>query len=207
MNILLAEKEGKLVVERSKFFSFSFFCDSLAKQSELVKKMRAKFASATHICYASIIDEQGIKMYANDDGEPSGTAGLPILSILKENQLVNVICFVVRFFGGVKLGVSGLIKAYKESANIVVEDNTCLAQKKCLYKINFGYPNCDKITKIFAKRNIEIAFCNYGEEIEMHVYLDEEDFLLIKDYLANYEKTLIFKYCKMNNFGAKNENN
>lgn len=195
MNYLKEEKEAKLVVERSKFLSYCFVCESLDVQAEQIRTMKKIFPSATHVCYASIIDDGDVKMYANDDGEPSGTAGLPILSVLKENQMINTICFVVRYFGGVKLGTSGLIKAYKESANLVVDNNSCPVSKKSLFIAKCEYTNLAKIQHVLSKNQIKIEKSIYDEKITFEIYANDEEFKLIEPFLVEFEKKSHIKYC------------
>lgn len=177
MNSILSPQKGKMTEQRSKFLSFVFPCKSVEEQTAFVKKMRSEYPSATHICYASAIDIGDIQYFSSDDGEPSKTAGVPILNAIKEKQLVNVIVFVVRYFGGIKLGTSGLIKAYKESAELCLKKIVSV-EKKRLFKMSCAYENFDKVKKL--------AFKN-GNKIENEIFLDDVTFCI---YLRENEEKL-----------------
>jgi len=108
-------------VKGSKFFGFLLPCKTANQADEIVARFRDKFHDATHHCYAFRVNPVEISEFSQDDGEPAGTAGAPILNVLKSDQLVNVIAVVVRYYGGTKLGKSGLIEAYGKAAKICTE--------------------------------------------------------------------------------------
>lgn len=114
--------ENTLFKEKgSKFIGFAFPVTDEAELKKALEKVRGEHLKATHHCYAFRIGIHGENYRANDDGEPSGSAGLPIFNQLLANDITNVLLVVVRYYGGTKLGVSGLVKAYKESAKITLE--------------------------------------------------------------------------------------
>lgn len=96
-------------IKKSKFITFLFKVDSVSEVSNYLDKLSSDYSDATHICYAYIIDN--VKRF-NDNGEPGGTAGMPILNVLVSNNLDHILCCVVRYFGGIKLGTNGLVRAY-----------------------------------------------------------------------------------------------
>ncbi len=112
---LVAEARGEYSEKRSRFLAFAFPVEDESAAMERVEEFRAKYYDARHVCWAYRLDPEGERTRSNDDGEPSGTAGRPILGILVSQGLTNVIVLVVRYFGGVKLGTSGLIEAYREA--------------------------------------------------------------------------------------------
>ncbi len=114
-NILLKEKG-------SKFIGFAFPVSNDIEVKKSLEKIKEEHPKATHHCYAFRFGLTGENYRANDDGEPSGSAGLPIYNQLLANQLTNILVIVVRYYGGTKLGVSGLVKAYKESAKLTLEE-------------------------------------------------------------------------------------
>ena len=114
-NVLLKEKG-------SKFLGFAFPVSSEMDVKKSLEKIREEHPKATHHCYAFRPGISGENYRANDDGEPNGTAGLPIYNQLLANNLTNILLIVVRYYGGTKLGVSGLVKAYKESAKLTLEE-------------------------------------------------------------------------------------
>ena len=179
MKVIIGEKNEKYVENRSKFFSYIFFCDNLEKQEQIIRKIKSNHPSATHVCFASIIDEGEIKTYSNDDREPSNTAGGQILLALKKNDMVNTLCVVVRYFGGVKLGTVNLSKAYKTSAEMAIEENTKEVVKKTKYDCECSYENYDKIKKILAKNNLQVCAETFCESVKFSVYLtDNEEHIL-----------------------------
>ncbi|MBN8622081.1 MAG: YigZ family protein [Flavobacteriales bacterium] len=114
-NILLKEKG-------SKFISFAFPVNNVKELKNALEKIREEHPKATHHCYAFRLGINGENYRANDDGEPNGSAGLPIYNQLLANNLTNILLIVVRYYGGTKLGVSGLVKAYKESAKLTLDE-------------------------------------------------------------------------------------
>lgn len=108
--------EGFYSEKRSKFYAFAFHVETEEQIKDIVQQYRKRFYDARHVCYAYILGAEGNVSRANDDGEPSSTAGKPILGQIVKNELTNVLVIVVRYFGGVKLGTGGLIVAYKAAA-------------------------------------------------------------------------------------------
>lgn len=109
--------EGLITEKKSKFLSFIHHVESAEKAKEIVEECRKKYYDARHVCWAYMLGPQRDDFRSNDDGEPSGTAGRPILGQINSYELTDVIVLVVRYFGGTLLGTSGLIKAYKEAAS------------------------------------------------------------------------------------------
>lgn len=109
--------EDELVINKSRFLTYLLPVDSEEDIEDALSQIRKAHPKATHHCYAYILSEDGIIQKSNDDGEPSGTAGIPILEVLKQNQLTKILAVVVRYFGGIKLGAGGLIRAYSSSVS------------------------------------------------------------------------------------------
>ena len=107
---------GQYTEKRSKFLAFAFPVTTVDEVKDLVEAHQKKYYDARHVCYAYMLGHERLLFRANDNGEPSGTAGKPILGQINSNELTNVLIIVVRYFGGVKLGTSGLIQAYKAAA-------------------------------------------------------------------------------------------
>lgn len=197
MKRIIKEQVTKIIIEKSKFISHCYNCDSINDMNSLIKKERQINHSANHVCYACVVLEDGVKTYFNDDGEPSGTAGLQILQVLKENDLINTLITVVRYFGGIKLGIPGLSRAYKNIANMCIKDNVCSVKLKSLYMCKCEYRAFDNVKKLLEKYNIEIIELKFLNEIKFYVYLDDEEYSklcpLVLD-LQNQNKT---RYCKI----------
>lgn len=193
---LINQKETKTVIEKSKFFSFSYNCFSVEEYNSILKEIRRKNTSATHVCYACIIHSgNDFLYYSSDDGEPSGTAGLQILQALKENEMVNTLCIVVRYFGGIKLGVAGLGRAYKECALTTINENKKEVFLKKLYKVNCDYNQFNLLKKVFNKNNIEIFNEEFQNAISFNVYLSNLEYEKIDSLYISIEDLNCIKYC------------
>jgi uncharacterized YigZ family protein len=140
----------------SKFLSFLYPVTSVDEVKEILTQLKKKYYDATHHCYAYIIGADKEQFRMNDDGEPSSTAGKPIYGQLQSNNLTNVLLVVVRYFGGTKLGVSGLIKAYKESsAECIAQAEIIEKQVKNKYRIYFAYEDMNLVMNILKQNNAE----------------------------------------------------
>ncbi len=106
-----------LEIKKSKFIGYAFFCEDVNDANKFLADIRAEHKKATHVCFAYVINSNE---KASDDGEPQGTAGIPILEIIKKRKLTNVLVIVVRYFGGIKLGAGGLVRAYGEGATLAL---------------------------------------------------------------------------------------
>lgn len=119
--IALQDAEARLTIQRSRFLGYAFTVKSTDEVDTILAKLRKQFYDATHICYAYSIGMEGNTYRMDDNGEPSGTAGRPILGKIRSLQLSDLLVVVVRYFGGVKLGTGGLVKAYGETAEMVLK--------------------------------------------------------------------------------------
>lgn len=158
----------------SKFLSFLYPVTSLDEVKEYLTQLKKKYYDATHHCYAYIIgyDKETFRM--NDDGEPSSTAGKPIYGQLQSNDLTNVLLVVVRYFGGTKLGVSGLIKAYKESsAECIALAEIVEKQVKHKYNIYFAYEDMNVVMNILKQNNAEQKNQIFDLNCQIEVLIDK----------------------------------
>lgn len=163
-----ADENVLIEIKKSKFIGYSFFCENVEMANEYVKAIRAEHKKATHVCFAYIVNSNE---KASDDGEPQGTAGIPILDVLKKQKLENVLAVVVRYFGGIKLGAGGLVRAYSETASTVVEQSgqaELVKVKECKTILNYGEENLLNMLKNNKKiynikvdyvDKMEVAFC------------------------------------------------
>ena len=108
--------ESEKIIEKSRFLTYSAHVESEEEARAFIAEIRSKHSLATHVCYAFISDKTGNLQRFSDDGEPQGTAGVPILEVLKAKKLFETAVAVVRYFGGIKLGAGGLVRAYSSSA-------------------------------------------------------------------------------------------
>ncbi len=197
MFVIKEELTSKLVVERSKFLGYCFCCENLQQQSLILKKIKSQHPSATHVCYAScFFNNNQIDYYSSDDREPSGTAGLQMVNKLKEYKLINVICIVVRYFGGVKLGVPNLSKAYKDCCNQTLQENTKQVELKTKCNFFCDYSRLDKIKSVLESLKLAPQDIKYDNQITFFCYMSEyeQKQILNKNIEFIIDKTNI-KFC------------
>mgnify|MGYP001256067422 CR=1 FL=1 len=174
-NILNLESESNYSIKGSTFKSFAIpisnILDFRAKHHELKKK----YKDANHICYAYRIQlKDRIDEFSSDDGEPKGSSGPPILNILKKQKLINSAIYVIRYFGGTKLGISGLISAYGISAQSSLENSSIIPfiLKKEM-TITYQYAIQNKIDYIFKEFKINILKSEFGIDIKIKFEIEE----------------------------------
>lgn len=150
--------ENTLLKEKgSKFLGFAFPVNNEEELKNALEKIRAEHPKATHHCYAFRMGLNGENYRANDDGEPSGSAGLPIYNQLLANEITNVLVISVRYYGGTKLGVSGLVKAYKESAKITLEEaNIITKELETTVEIQFNFNQQNIIFTLLSKYDAKV---------------------------------------------------
>lgn len=149
----------------SKFFGYAFPIESEEEVKPIIDQLRKLHPHAVHYCYAYQIGTEKISYRANDDGEPSNTAGAPIYGQIQSFGLTNVLLVVVRIFGGIKLGVGGLITAYKTTAQMVLEDAEIIEKTIDIhFLISFDYKNMNKVMRVIKEKKLDIV--NQTMEIE-----------------------------------------
>lgn len=174
--------EGSYKDSGSRFLSIAYPCNRVEEANEILASLKKKYHDATHICYAYRFGISGDIWRANDDGEPSSTAGRPILGEILSSELSDILVVVVRWFGGIKLGVPGLIKAYKSAAADAISNATIITKLASTpHCIIFSYPMADKILKELKKNGIEIK--NKIFDIECRVIAEIPNSKI--DYIIN----------------------
>ena len=143
--------------KNSKFYGYAFPVTSTDEIKICIDPLKKQHSGAVHFCYAYQIGSEKIEYRANDDGEPSNSAGIPIYGQLQSFGLTNILIVVVRYFGGTKLGVGGLITAYKTSAQLVLE-NAFIIEKtiNVRFKITFDYKNKNKVMRVIKEKQLDI---------------------------------------------------
>jgi uncharacterized YigZ family protein len=186
---LARESLGLFKDRSSKFFYYSFpVTDEDAIKNQL-KKLRKKHFDAQHHCYAWNLGTNGMNQRANDDGEPNHSAGDSILGQIRSNQLTNCLIVVVRYFGGTKLGISGLIHAYKTSAAMAIEENEIVEQLiTSSIAINFPYADLNEVMKLVKTHDLSILSQNMGLDcimtIEIRIGLEGQIRNSLQDILS-----------------------
>ena len=149
----------------SKFFGYTFPVLSEDDVKVCLEELKKKHHSARHFCYAYQLGIEKIKFRANDDGEPNNSAGLPIYGQIQSYNVTNILIVSVRYFGGTKLGVGGLISAYKTSAQLALEASNILEKTiEIHYKLIFNYDMMNSVQRIIKEKNIDII----NQKLEMN---------------------------------------
>lgn len=154
--------EGTYSEKRSKFLAFSHHVETLDEVKEIVASYRKKYYDARHVCFAYMLGAERTEFRANDDGEPSSTAGKPILGQINCNDLTDILIIVVRYYGGVNLGTGGLIVAYKAAAALAIEDSVQeTRQVEELVKYDFPYVMMNDVMRVVKEMQPRIVSQEY----------------------------------------------
>ena len=175
MFTIVKDFRQEIVIEKSRFICTLKKVQSEAEAQEFIKTIKKEFWDATHNCSAYIVDDMAQR--SSDDGEPSGTAGLPMLEVLRKNKLTNTAAVVTRYFGGIKLGAGGLVRAYTNSVAEAVKA-TGIAQKVLVSKFSFMYDlnEVGKILNILYQQQLfEIADVEYGLKAKVILKMKDSD--------------------------------
>ena len=175
MFTIVKDFRQEIVIEKSRFICTLKKVQSEAEAQEFIKAIKKEFWDATHNCSAYIVDDMAQR--SSDDGEPSGTAGLPMLEVLRKNKLTNTAAVVTRYFGGIKLGAGGLVRAYTNSVAEAVKA-TGIAQKVLVSKFSFMYDlnEVGKILNILYQQQLfEIADVEYGLKAKVILKMKDSD--------------------------------
>lgn len=184
-NSIAENSEGLFKDNGSRFIAKAYPVESEAQVKEIVSALKKEYYDARHHCYAYRLGYLGDKFRANDDGEPSSTAGRPILGQIDSRGLSDILVVVIRYFGGIKLGVPGLIRAYKLSTSDVL-DSAIIIEKiaKRNFRVNFQYFSMNNVMKIFKDMSLEMKNPIYDLScsIETSVRLSQVD-----SFCANFQ--------------------
>ena len=158
ITIAKATEEILFKEKSSKFYGYAFTIESEEEVKPIIEQLRKLHPHAVHYCYAYQIGTEKISYRANDDGEPSNTAGAPIYGQIQSFGLTNVLLVVVRIFGGIKLGVGGLISAYKTTAQLVLEEAEIIEKTiDTPFLISFDYKNMNKVMRVIKEKKLDIV--------------------------------------------------
>ncbi|MCF8465058.1 MAG: IMPACT family protein [Flavobacteriales bacterium] len=171
-----AATEGLFKDRGSKFLAYTYPITHAGEVKPLLEELKALHPSARHVCYAYQLGTDGNDYRANDDGEPNGSAGLPILNQIKSKEVTNVLVAVVRYFGGTKLGVSGLVTAYKEAAKDALEQ-AIVVEKVPMASIRLQFPHSSigDVERTIRQHNWSIKDQYFGMDCRWTVEVVEAD--------------------------------
>lgn len=168
--------------KNSKFFGYAFPVTTEEEIKNHLEILRKQHYGAVHFCYAFQIGTEKIQFRANDDGEPSNTAGAPIYGQIQSFGVTNILVVVVRFFGGIKLGVGGLISAYRTAAQMALEASEIVEKTINIhYTVSFDYKNMNKVMRVIKEKNLEIISQNMNESCEIEIATRKKNAEMIFD--------------------------
>ena len=172
--------------KNSKFFGYAFPISSEDDAKSHLESLRKQHNGAGHFCYAFQIGTEKIQFRANDDGEPSNSAGMPIYGQIQSFDVTNVLVVVVRYFGGVKLGVGGLISAYKTGAQMALEESQIIEKTIDIhYVIKFDYKNMNKVMRVIKEKNLDIVSQKMEMSCEIEIKTRKKNAEMIFDIFSN----------------------
>ena len=176
----------------SKFFGYAFPVSSQEEIKTHLEHLKKQHFGAVHFCYAYQIGTEKIEFRANDDGEPSNSAGMPIYGQIQSFELTNILIVVVRFFGGTKLGVGGLISAYKTTAQMALEAASIIEKTiDVSFKITFDYKNINKVMRIIKEKKLKVLSQNMEMNCEIQITTRKRNVEEISDIFKTiFEVTL-----------------
>lgn len=182
---IIAPTEGIYKEKGSKFLSFAIPVSSADEVKEIVKNYRKEYYDSRHVCYAYMLGADRKEFRANDDGEPSGTAGRPILGQINSRELTNILVIVVRYFGGILLGTGGLVVAYKEATTDALDQAEVIEKTVDeTIAILFDYVLMNEVMRIIKDTNAQISSQSFENQCEMQLSIRKQDAGLLSDKLA-----------------------
>lgn len=161
---------------KSKFFAQAFPIQSEDEVKPIVEELRKKHHTANHVCYAWQLGEKEHSYRSNDDGEPNNSAGMPIYGQIQSFDVTNVLVTVTRIFGGTKLGVGGLIQAYRAAAQMALEDSKIIEKTLATkFQLRFGYPEMDKVMRGIKQRGLDMVSQKMEMDCELIISVRESE--------------------------------
>ena len=168
--------EGYYTDKRSKFLAFAHHVSTVEEIKDILARYRKKYFDARHVCYAYMLGPERTEFRANDDGEPSSTAGKPILGQINSNELTDILIVVVRYYGGVNLGTSGLIVAYREAAaDAIAHSEIETRQVEEIFTYNFPYPMMNDVMRIVKDMQPRIVSQTYDNTCEIRLSIRKSE--------------------------------
>lgn len=187
MKTIKKEVSHELVIQKSRFITLLYPVTSKEEVKELLNRNKQDYPNATHYCYAYIIDQE---VYCSDDGEPSKTAGRPMLHVLEEQQLNHILAITIRYFGGIKLGAGGLVRAYSNSVSEALQQAEITEYTKGIeILLSFPYEETKRID--FLLKDSSIIEKKYEEKIVYRVQMDLDSFEQFQNQINQNNITLL----------------
>lgn len=176
--------KGYYTEKRSKFYAFAHHVETIDECKRLISEYRKKYFDARHCCYAYMLGPERQEWRANDDGEPSSTGGKPIMGQINSHELTDILVCVIRYYGGVNLGTSGLIEAYRTAAASAIEDADIIeCFQKEEVKFHFTYPMMNGVMRIVKEMNPAIVSQSFDNDCDITLSIRASQAELLKSKL------------------------
>ena len=189
MKVLMQYALSELTVKNSRFLAEIFPINSAAEARELLKSQKGKYEDARHVVHAFVAGENGEVLGCSDDGEPSGTAGRPALAVRKGSGITNIMLTITRWFGGTLLGTGGLVKAYSDSARLVLQEaSTEELIKKETFQFECSYSEWENLKRSLDEFSVEMPQADYGEKVMVKGQIPLEKKAPFEAFIENASK-------------------
>lgn len=160
----------EFIINKSRFIGYAAPCETEAEALAFLQSIRTKHKDATHNCYAYIIGQNAGIMRYSDDGEPGGTAGLPMMEVLKHQGVVNCCCVVTRYFGGVLLGTGGLVRAYTQSTQAGIDAAQLVVVSRCVdLRIRIAYPRYEQLMRLAEDHGAKVLSTDFADAVTINL--------------------------------------
>ncbi|MBS4178261.1 YigZ family protein [Lederbergia citrea] len=178
--------EHEIIIQKSRFIAHIERAESEEKAQAFIQEIKKKHWNATHNCSAYLIGEHNQIQKANDDGEPSGTAGVPMLEVLKKRDLKDTVVVVTRYFGGIKLGAGGLIRAYGKSTSEGINAVGVVERKlMAIMHVKADYPWLGKLENELRSSVYQLKDIHYSDQVEIETYVEESQIKNFTDWMTD----------------------
>ena len=186
MKKLVSSEEGIYIEKKSKFICHLFYVVNADEVAEIIKAEKKKYYDAKHHCFAYVMGEDGADIKCSDDGEPSGTAGRPMLDILQKEGLTDILCVCTRYFGGTLLGTGGLVRAYSAALKDAIDKSTFKNETKAvIVKYKYAYNFDARISSYLRDKDIKVLENDYSDAVEITIVLQKDNYSAVDADLVN----------------------
>lgn len=182
--------EAELVEKKSRFISHVYHIQSAEEANEILQDTRKKYWDANHNCYAYILDSDNVMRFS-DDGEPQGTAGMPILEVLKKQHIYCALIIVTRYFGGTLLGAGGLTRAYGKAATMALDDSgVSILTPYCEVSVQIGYSFLETVRNSYDRYEAVEKDVEYGADVILKLEMPQENYEVFNKYMIEMSSAL-----------------
>ena len=175
MRKLTESREGIYIEKKSKFICHLYSVKNVDEITEILKSEKKKYYDARHLYFAYILGDDASDIKCSDDGEPSGTAGRPMLDVLQKEGVTDILCVVIRYFGGTLLGTGGLVRAYQSTLKDAIEKSSFKNESEAvIVKYKYAYNFDAKISSYLRDKNIKVLANDYSDMVEITIVLEKD---------------------------------